>query len=68
MSIRDSHNRKISFDTREEMGDMICKLTVMIGKLAIRDGGTGRHFKLQIHQGRGGGQNRGNYDRCTYDQ
>ena len=33
MSIRDSHNRKVSFDTREEWGDKIDKLAVMIGKL-----------------------------------
>ena len=39
MSIRDSHNRKVSFDTREELGDKIDKLAVMIGKLATRDVG-----------------------------
>ena len=37
MSIRESHNRKVSFDTREELGDKIDKLAVMIGKLATRD-------------------------------
>ena len=42
MSIKDSHSRKVSFDTREEMGDKIDKLTVMIGKLATRDSGSGR--------------------------
>ena len=68
MTIRDSHNRKVSFDTREELGDKIDKLAVMIGKLATRDSGTGRQFKPQIHQGRGRGQNRGNYDRNSYDQ
>ena len=35
----------------------------MIGELATRDSGAGRQFKPQIHQGRGRGQNRGNYDR-----
>ena len=39
MSIRDSHNREVSFDTREELGDKIDKLAVMIGKLATRDNG-----------------------------
>ena len=67
MSIRDSHNRKVSFDTKEELGDKVAKLAAMIGTLAIRDSGTDRQFKPQIHQGRGGGQNRGNYDRCNYD-
>ena len=52
MSIRDSHNRKVSFDTKEELGDKIDKLAVMIGKLATRDSGTGRQFKPQIYQNR----------------
>ena len=58
MSIRDSHNRKVSLDTKEELGDKIDKLVVKIGKLAMRDSGTGRQFKLQMYQGRGRGQNR----------
>ena len=28
MSIRDSHNRKVSFDTKEELGDKIDKLAI----------------------------------------
>ena len=55
MSIIDSHNRKVSFDTREELADKIDKLGVMIGKLATRDNGTGRQFKPKILQGRGRG-------------
>ena len=42
MSIRDSHNRKVSFDTREELGDNIDKLAVKICKLATRDSGANR--------------------------
>ena len=61
MSIRDGHNRKVSFATKEELGDKIDKLALMIGKLATRDSGTGRQFKPQIHQSRGRGQNR-NYN------
>ena len=68
MGIRDSHNRKVSFDTKEELGDKIDKLAVMIGKLAARDSEADRQFKSQIYQGRGRGQNRHNYDRCSYDQ
>ena len=34
MSIRDGHNRKVLFDTKEELGDKIDKLVVMIGKSA----------------------------------
>ena len=58
MSIRDHHNRKVSFNTKEELGDKLDKLAVMIGKLALRDSRTNRQFKPQIHQGRGRGQNR----------
>ena len=65
MSIRDGHYRKVSFDTREELGVMIDKLAVMIGKLATRDGGTNRQFKPQIHQSTGRGQNR-NYNQRNY--
>ena len=31
MSIGDGHHRKVSFDTREELGDKIGNLAVMIG-------------------------------------
>ena len=65
ISIRDGHNRKVSFDTKEELGDKIDKLAVMIGKLATRDNGTGRQFKPQIYQNRGRGQNR-NYNQHSY--
>ena len=68
ISIQDSHSRKVSFDTREELGDHIYKLAVMIGKLATRDSGSVRQLKPQIYQGRGRGQNRGNYYRHNYDQ
>ena len=45
MSIRDGHIRKVSFDTKEELGDKIDNLAVMIGKLVTRDSRTGRQFK-----------------------
>ena len=68
MSVRDIHCRRVSFDTKEELGDKIDKLAVMIGKLAARDSRSVRQFKPQIFQGKGTGQNRGNYDRCSYNQ
>ena len=46
MSFRDGHNRKVSFDAKEELGDKIDKLVVMIGKLTTRYSGAGRQFKL----------------------
>ena len=65
MSIRDGYHKKVSFDTREELGDKIDKLAVMIGKLATKDGGTNKQFKPQIHQSGGIGQNR-NYNKRNY--
>ena len=65
MSIRDGHNRKVSFDTRDELGDKIDKLAIMIGKLATRDSRTNRQFKLQIHQSRSKVKNR-NYNQRNY--
>ena len=37
MSVKDSHSRRVSFDTREELGDKIDKFMVMISKLAARE-------------------------------
>ena len=36
MSIRDGTDRRVSFDTREELGDKIYKLTVIMSKLAVK--------------------------------
>ena len=49
MSIRDGHQRRVSFDMKEEFSDKIDKLAVLIGKLATRDSGTNKQFKPQIH-------------------
>ena len=65
MSIREGHSRRVSFDTREELGDKIDKLAVMKGKLAAKDSEKVRQFKPQIHQNRGRGQNRG-YNQRNY--
>ena len=37
MGIREGPSRRVSFDTREELGNTIYKLTVMIGKLAAKE-------------------------------
>ena len=63
MSIRDGHHGKVSFYTGEELGDKIAKLVVIIAKLATRDSGKNRQFKLKIHQSRGRVQNRNYYQR-----
>ena len=65
MSIREGHIRRVSFATREELGNKIDKLTVMIGKLAAKYSGKVRQFKPQIHQNRGRHQNRG-YNQRNY--
>ena len=60
LNIREGQNsRRVSFNTREDLGDEIDKLVVTIGKLAAKDSGKVRPFKPQIHQNRGRGQNRG---------
>ena len=61
----DGQNRKVSFDTKDEIGDKIDKLMVMISKLATRDSRTNRQFKPQVHQSTGRGQNR-NYNQRNY--
>ena len=65
MSIREGTNRKVSFDTRDELGDKIDKLTVMLGRLAAKDNHDKRPFKPQIYQGRGRGQDR-NFNQRNY--
>ena len=45
MSIREGTNRKVLFDTRDELGDKIDKLTVMLGRLAAKDNNDKRPFK-----------------------
>ena len=59
MNIRDGTNRKVSFNTRDELGDRIDKLTVMLGRLAAKDNYNKRPFKSQIYHSRGRGLNRG---------
>ena len=39
MSFRDGHQRRVSFDMKEELGSKIYKLAVMIGKLSTSDRG-----------------------------
>ena len=51
-SIREGASRRVSFDTRDELEDKIDKLTVMLGRLAVKDSKEKRPFKPQIYQGR----------------
>ena len=45
MNIRDGTERKVSFDARDELGDKIDKLTVMMSRLAAKDSYKKRPFK-----------------------
>ena len=56
MNIRDGTERKVSFNTRDELGDKIDKLTVMMSRLAAKDSHEKKPFKPQIYKSRG--QNR----------
>ena len=68
MSIKDSYNKKVTFDTQDGLEDKIDKLTVMMGKLVTRDNGTSRQFKAQIYQSKRRGQSRKLYDIHNYDR
>ena len=57
--VREGTSRKVSFDTRDKLGDKIDKLTVMLGRLAAKDSNEKRPFRPQIYQSRGREQNRG---------
>ena len=67
MNIRDGTERKVSFNARDELGDKIERLTVMMSRLAEKDSYEKRPFKPQIYKSRGqsrsynqsGYQNRG---------
>ena len=45
MNIRDRNDKRVSFNTRDELGDKIDKLTVMMSKLAAKDHHERKPFK-----------------------
>ena len=53
MSVRDWTERRVSFNTRDELGDKIDKLTVVMSTLAAKDSHERKPFKLQIYKNRG---------------
>ena len=53
MSVRDGTDRRVSSNTREELGDKIDKLTMIMSKLAAKDGHERKLFKPQIYKSRG---------------
>ena len=63
MNVRDGTERKVSFNTGDELGDKIDKLTVVMSRLATKDSHKKRPFKPQIYKNRG--QNR-SYNQGSY--
>ena len=63
MSVRDETERRVSFYTRDELGDRIDKLTVVMSRQTAKDSHEKRSFKPQIHKSRG--QNR-SYGQGSY--
>ena len=56
LNIRDGTERKVSFNARDELGDKIDKLKVMMSRLEVKDSNEKIPFKPQIYKSRG--QNR----------
>ena len=52
MNIRDGTEMKVSFNTRDELGDKIDKLTVVMSRLAAKDIHEKRPYKSQIYKSR----------------
>ena len=63
MSIRDGTERKVSFNTRDELGDKIDKLTAVMSRSAAKDSHEKRPCKPQVYKSRGQGRsyNQGSY-------
>ena len=56
MSIREETDKRVSFNARDELGDKIDKLTIVMSQLAAPDNHERRPFRPQIYKSRG--QNR----------
>ena len=52
MNIRDGTERKVSFNTRDELGDRIDKLTIAMSRLAAKDSHEKRPIKPQKYKSR----------------
>ena len=53
MSIREGTDKRVSFNTRDELRDKIDKLTVVMSKLVATDNHERRPFRPQIYKSRG---------------
>ena len=67
MSIRDGLNKRVTFNSTDNIEWKIDKLMVMMDKLVTGEG-QNKPFKLQVYQSNGGrGQTRYNYDQRRYE-
>ena len=53
MNIRDGTERKVLYSARDDLGDKMDKLKVMMGRLAAKHSNNKRPFKPQIYKSRG---------------
>ena len=65
MSIKDSYNKKVTFDTKDGLEEKICGLTIMMSKLTAKDDGLNKQLKPKIFPDRG--QTRNFYERHNYN-
>ena len=62
MSVRDGHNRRVTFDATDDIEQKIDKLMTMMHTLVTEDEGQSKLFKPQVYQSnRGRRQNRDSY-------
>ena len=62
MSVRDCHNKRVTFDATDDIKQKIDKLMTKRGKLVAEDEGQSKLFKLWVYQSnRGRRQNRSSY-------
>ena len=65
MSVRDWTDRRVSFNTRDELGEKIDNLTVVMSKLAAKYSHERKPFKPQIYKSRGQNRSYGQGDYQT---
>ena len=70
MSIREGTDKRVSFNVRDELGDKIDKLTMVMSKLAAMDIHKRRPFKPHIYKSRGQNRfyNQGGYQLRSNDR
>ena len=70
MSVRDGTDKRVSFNVRDDLGDKIDKLTMVMSKLAATDSHERRPFKPQIYKSRGQNRfyNQGGYQLRSNDR